>query len=158
MPSPLIRPAVLADIDRCLALAAPAAATPTDLEGDLGNPSRFIVVAEVAGTVVGYGRTTHFRRSAEAPADCAPSGHYLVGLAVAPSLRRQGIGTALTHARLEWIWAQAREAWYFANSRNVASIALLARFGFREVTRAFAFPGVGFGDGEGILFCAVPPG
>lgn len=150
----IIRPAVAADIEACVALAARPTDAPSRLPQDLSDAERFVLVAEVAGRVVGYGRTMRFRPAADAPADCAPAGYYLIGMVVEPAFRRQGIGTALTQARLAWISERATHAWYFANSRNAASIALHSRFGFREVTRAFSFPRVAFEGGEGILFRA----
>ena|SRR5438309_7032623 len=93
---PLIRRALPADIERCLALAPPPAAAPTRLADDVGNADRLLLVAGASGRVVGYGRTARFRPAADAPADSVPAGYYLVGLAVGPSSRRQGIGSALT--------------------------------------------------------------
>ena len=93
-----------------------------------------------------------FLPEADAPADTAPPGYYLMGLIVHPDFRRRGIAAALTHARLDWISDQADEAWYFANARNAASIALHASFAFEEVTRSFFYPRVDFDRGEGILF------
>jgi hypothetical protein len=58
----------------------------------------------------------------------------------------------LTDKRLRWIGERAREAWFFANARNQASIDLHRRFGFEEVSRSFSFPGLAFDGGEGILF------
>jgi GNAT superfamily N-acetyltransferase len=75
-----------------------------------------------------------------------------MGLVVHPDHRRRGVGAALTQARLDWMSTQAEEAWYFANARNAASIALHASFAFEEVTRSFFFPRVDFDHGEGILF------
>jgi hypothetical protein len=43
--------------------------------------------------------------------------------------------------------------YYFANSRNEASIAMHAGFGFTEPRRPFEFPGVMFEGGVGVLFC-----
>lgn len=95
-----------------------------------------------------------FTPALDAAADCAPAGYYLVGLAVGSECRRQGVGTALTVARLDWVGQLASQAWYFANAGNVASMRLHERLGFREVTRAFSFPGVSFAGGVGILFRA----
>jgi GNAT superfamily N-acetyltransferase len=62
------------------------------------------------------------------------------GWIVHPEYRRRGIAAALTEARLDWISDQADKAWYFANARNAASIALHASFAFEEVTRSFSYP------------------
>jgi ribosomal protein S18 acetylase RimI-like enzyme len=150
----VIRLAVSTDIVECLALAARDVELPTGLADDLREEGRLLLVAEDAGRVVGYGRTMHFRRGAGVPADSAPTGYYLVGLVVDARCRRKGIGSELTRARLAWISGRATEAWYFANARNTASIALHAQFGFGEVTREFSFPGLSFDGGEGILFRA----
>jgi ribosomal protein S18 acetylase RimI-like enzyme len=151
---PRIRPAGSDDIRGCLALASRARSiAPTRLAADVDDPERLLLVAESGGRVAGYGRAMRFRPAAGAPADSAPAGYYLVGLVVDADLRRRGVGSELTRLRLAWIQERVGEAWYFANAGNAVSIALHARFGFSEVTRAFSFPDVTF-DGEGILFRA----
>lgn len=151
---PLIRRAVPTDIEQCLTLANREVELPTGLADDLREPDRLLLVAEDARRIIGYGRTMHFRRTADAPADSVPTGYYLTGLVVDASCRRMGVGSELTRARLVWISGRATEAWYFANARNAASIALHAQLGFREVTREFSFPGLSFNGSEGILFRA----
>ena len=119
---------------------------------------RFLLVAAVGDEVAGFGEAALFRPPPDAPAHSAPQGWYLGGLLVRPGLRRRGIGTELTRERLRWISARASRAYYFANSRNLASIALHRRLGFREETRCFWYPGVSFVGGEGILFSVpLPP-
>jgi ribosomal protein S18 acetylase RimI-like enzyme len=81
-----------------------------------------------------------------------------MGMVVHPDHRRQGAGAALTRARIDWISTRADAAWYFANARNAASIALHEPFGFEEVTRSFFYPRVDFDGGEGILFRLRLPG
>ena len=44
--------------------------------------------------------------------------------------------------RLEWLRTRASEAYYFANSSNLASIDLHAAFGFQAVARDIYVPGV----------------
>jgi ribosomal protein S18 acetylase RimI-like enzyme len=119
---------------------------------ELENPEHHLVVAEVDGSIAGYGRAGLFEPDADAPADSAPRGYYLTGVFVHPSRRRAGIGATLTRARLDWIGARADEVWFFANARNGASIELHRKVGFEEVTRDFSFPGLTFEGGEGILF------
>jgi ribosomal protein S18 acetylase RimI-like enzyme len=119
---------------------------------DLESPDRLLVVAERAEQVIGYGRVLRFVPEPDAPDDIASSGYYLMGLVVDPDHRRRGVAAALTEARLEWISKHADGAWYFANARNAASIALHAPFGFEEVTRSFCYPRVDFDRGEGVLF------
>lgn len=63
----------------------------------------------------------------------------------------RGIGLALTRYRLKWIAERADHAYYFANTRNHASIDLHTRLGFTELTRDFVFPGVSFTGGQGVL-------
>ena len=154
----LVRDGRADDVDACVFLALIAAPDSdasiwrTSLLEDLESPDRLLVVAERAEDVIGYGRVLRFVPEPDAPADIAPSGYYLMGLVVHPDHRRRGVAAALTQARLEWISKHADEAWYFANARNAASIALHAPFGFEEVTRSFLYPRVDFGLGEGVLF------
>jgi ribosomal protein S18 acetylase RimI-like enzyme len=146
------------DVGSCVSLALIASPGSdvsiwrTSLLEDLESPDRLLVVAERAEDVIGYGRVLRFVPEPDAPADIAPSGYYLMGLVVHPDHRRRGVAAALTQARLEWISKHADDAWYFANARNAASIALHAPFGFEEATRSFVYPRVDFDRGEGVLF------
>jgi ribosomal protein S18 acetylase RimI-like enzyme len=155
-----VRDAVESDMSGCVALARRAlperdAGDWRDaLRGDLGSPERHLSVAEMGNTIIGYGRAELFVPAADAPPGTAPRGYYLVGMYVHPGHRRHGAGTALTRSRLAWIAEHDREAWYFANARNAATVELHRRLGFREATRSFSFPGVTFDGGEGILFRA----
>lgn len=161
MDSPLvIRTAEAGDVDECAALAAvagpdwPASDWRSALWRDVEHESHRLVVAERDGAIAGYGRARLFEPAADAPSDCAPAGYYLTGLYVHPDARRSGLGTALTRARLDWINGRAREAWFFANAQNHASIDLHRRLGFVEVTRSFSFPDLVFEGDEGVLFRA----
>ncbi|MET9020382.1 hypothetical protein ABZV93_10395 [Actinopolymorpha sp. NPDC004070] len=78
-------------------------------------------------------------------------------LTVTPPVAPPGVAAALTRARLDWIWARAERAWYFANAANRASLALHAAFGFVEVGRGPEFQAVRFEGGTGVLPCAVRP-
>lgn len=146
------------DIESCLSLAlmsAPdsdASIWRTTFRDDINNADRVLVVAEHVGELVAYARAMRFEPEADAPADIAPPGYYLMGLIVHPDHRRLGIASALTQARLDWISGRADEAWYFANARNEASIALHSAFAFEEVTRSFFYPRVDFDREEGVLF------
>jgi RimJ/RimL family protein N-acetyltransferase len=80
-----------------------------------------------------------------------PHGPYLLGLLVAEAHRGQGVGEALTRVRIDAALGRAGALWYFANSRNEASLRLHARLGFTEVQRPFEFPGVSFEGGVGVL-------
>ena len=148
-----VRRAAARDLEAVVALAVEAApergrdAWRALLGEELAHPQRLLLLAEDAGEIVGYGRASLLHDVAG-----APRGYYLTGVFVRPASRRAGVGAALTEARLQWIAERADEAWFVANARNAASIALHGRFGFEEVTRDFAIPGVKFDGGEGILF------
>jgi len=148
-----VRRAAARDVEAAVALAVEAApergpeAWRTVLEEERQHLERLLLVAETDGAVVGYARASLLDELAG-----APRGYYLTGVFVRPGSRRGGVGAALTEARLRWIAQRTDEAWFFANARNVASIELHRRFGFEEVTRDFAVPGVRFDGGEGVLF------
>jgi ribosomal protein S18 acetylase RimI-like enzyme len=105
-----------------------------------------LLLAEVGGEVVAYGYAGLMR------ADGIPKGFYLLGLVVDLRYRRQGIGHAITAARMDWIRERAEVAYYFANELNGATIDLHAAFGFREVRRGVSIPGVTFRGGVGVLY------
>jgi ribosomal protein S18 acetylase RimI-like enzyme len=117
-----------------------------------GEGRSLLLVAERDGAVVGFGKCRYIEPPPDAPPDHGPGGWYLAGLIIDMAHRRRGIGRRLTKARLEWIAARAEDAYYFANARNTASIALHAEFGFREISRRFTLPGATFEGGKGILF------
>jgi ribosomal protein S18 acetylase RimI-like enzyme len=155
-----IRRARPADIGALVALARQAAPArgvgewTRALTKDRAHPQHLLVVAEVGGELAAYGRASRFDPATGSLPNVAPAGYYLTGVFVHPARRRAGVASALTESRLDWIRACAGEAWFFANARNLASIELHRRFGFREVTRRFSFPGAQFDGGEGILFRA----
>jgi GNAT superfamily N-acetyltransferase len=101
---------------------------------------RLLLVAIVKDEVVGWGQVMHFQPPPEAPANHAPESWYLSSLLVAQNRRRLGIGAALIQERLAWVSTRVSEAYYFANSRNWASIALHKRFAFKELSRDIWFP------------------
>jgi ribosomal protein S18 acetylase RimI-like enzyme len=113
---------------------------------------RLLLVAELNSIIVGFARAHYFKPASLAPANTCPEGWYLTGVIIAPEFRRQGIASALTRARLDWIAKRAGQAYYFANAQNRVSIELHERFGFVELTRDFVYPDVEFTGGEGILF------
>jgi ribosomal protein S18 acetylase RimI-like enzyme len=90
---------------------------------------------DIAGELVGYGRTVH----AAAPA--SPEGWYLLGVTVSPRWRRRGIGQALTEQRISWVSQRASYVYYFTHRENRASQALHQRLGFVEVPGPFVPPG-----------------
>ncbi len=122
-----------------------------DLHGAIEDANRCIVVALVDDRLVGYAKTHLWPRADGA----APAGHYLSGIAVHPGARRLGGGMLLTQARLDWIAERTDRAFYFTNARNAASLALHARWGFVELTRAAELRGVPFDGGVGVLLAAA---
>jgi aminoglycoside 6'-N-acetyltransferase I len=114
------------------------------------DPERVVLVAVVDGEVVGWAKT-HLYPDADGP---APAGHYLGGVTVAPEHRRQGVGAALTAARLAWLAPRTAVVHYLVNAANTASIELHRRWGFREVARGRAFHRVPFAGGAGLLMAA----
>lgn len=91
---------------------------------DIADDSRQMFVAKANGRVIGYGRAA--RLAADEAAPGTPAGYYLSGVLVDPAWRGRGIATALTRARLCWVFARAAEVFYVAGvarkhpSRTVA--------------------------------------
>jgi ribosomal protein S18 acetylase RimI-like enzyme len=111
-----------------------------------------ILVAEIAGTVVGFGKCAYCKPPEDMPANAAPDGWYLTGVIVAPQFRRRRIGHQLTQVRLQWLARRVSKVYYVASAQNRVTIELHRQFGFVEVTRNFSFPNVTFTGGVGILF------
>ncbi|WP_461165006.1 GNAT family N-acetyltransferase [Arthrobacter sp. R4-81] len=113
---------------------------------------RIVLVASIQEEIVGVAKT-HFHGE---PDGKAPAGHYLGGVVVSPNSRRRGIGSALTSARVEWIWSQSSTAYYFANEHNTASIRMHEALGFQSVGRFAKIRGVTADGGrsELVLFQA----
>lgn len=111
-----------------------------------------VLVADLAGETVAFGRAARFEACSGMPDRAAPDGWYLTGVIVNPAQRRHGIAHALTSVRLDRIAERAECAYYFASALNRPTIDLHDAFGFVEVTRDFWFPGVTFTGGVGILF------
>ena len=119
------------------------------------NPpdTQLAFVARIEGQTVGFGKAAWTDVTADPEFSHVPIGWYLVGVIVAPAMRRRGIGLALTRHRLGALAGRgATEVYYFVNSLNRASIDLHRKLGFHEVQRDFRFPGATFsGGGTGIL-------
>lgn len=148
----LIREAVLGDIkgvDEVCDSSGRSRWSPNVLEV---KQDRLVVIAEVEGKVLGVAKT-HFHQDSEGD---LPAGHYLGGIVVAPEYRRRGVATALTRKRLDWVWAVAGTAYYFANEHNIASIRMHEGLGFRELGRFASIRGVTADGGRSklILFAA----
>ncbi|GGF33709.1 hypothetical protein GCM10011399_28580 [Subtercola lobariae] len=105
-------------------------------------------MATMNGTIIGWAKTHYWNYSDGA----ASAGHYLGGVTVARHFRRIGVADKLTAVRLEWIWQRAAEAWCVISPKNLASIALHQRFGFREMARSDRFHTTTFNGAEGILY------
>ena len=145
--SVVVRRMTDADIPACVALvlaehpAFDRAHWLALLGRDIASPGKHPVVATIDGTVVGYARTMPFEAEPGMPDDTAPDGYYLLGLMVAASFRRRGIGRLLTDERLRWLRGRAEEVWYFTEGTNLASQRLHEAHGFERVTDCFSFPG-----------------
>ena len=153
------RPATASDLPARAALRAardgiPEASAAANFERLLARAERgetAVRGAWVGEAPAGYGTVEHLAWEG------LPAGWYLGGVVVSPALRRRGIGARLTQERLDWVAQRGREAFYFVNARNRASIDLHAPFGFREVARDIRVPGLTFTDGIGLLFRAELP-
>jgi ribosomal protein S18 acetylase RimI-like enzyme len=156
----VVRPAVDADLSACAELIVTRTGGSVEqrrerLEGDLANPERYTVVAEIDGAVVGYGAVIRHQLCSADPPNTAPDGYYLIGLIIAPERRRHGIGELLTRERMRWTAERADEIYYFANLANGAIRDLHESFGFTEVTRDFTFPNAPLKPGTCVLLRAA---
>jgi ribosomal protein S18 acetylase RimI-like enzyme len=97
------------------------------------DDSHQMFVAKANGQVIAYARVAELAADESAPG--TPAGCYLSGVLVDPAWRRRGIATALTRARLRWVFARADEAFYVAGAGNIASLRLHAALGFQEMKR-----------------------
>lgn len=116
------------------------------LAGDARVPA-----AWVDDELAAFGRCGRLLPPADARANCIPPGWYLTGVVVSPPHRRQGVGSALMHARVVWLFERTNRVYYFVNNRKLASIALHAALGFREIARDIRAPVRQFTGGVGLL-------
>jgi aminoglycoside 6'-N-acetyltransferase I len=100
---------------------------------DITDDARQMFVAKAGGQVIAYGRVAELAADEAAPG--TPAGCYLSGVLVEPAWRRRGIATALTRARLRWVFARTGEAFYVTGADNIASLHLHAALGFQEINR-----------------------
>lgn len=100
---------------------------------DINDDSCHMFVAKANGTVIAYGRVAEMAAGEAGPK--APPGYYLTGVLVEPAWRGRGIATALTRARLGWVFARTEEAFFVAGMDNTASLRLHAALGFQEMMR-----------------------
>lgn len=113
----------------------------------------WVVALDFRNQYLGYGRCIYFKPPEGAPENCVPEGWYLLGMIVAPHARRQNIGLKLTQYRMTWLKQRSQKVYYFANSLNLASIALHSKLGFKAIHSQIWFPGVTFSKGgSGTLF------
>ncbi len=161
LPDVAVRPVEPADLLACGRLAArrqggqpEAWAERLALSAEAGQE---LFVAECDGQIVGYGGVGWHDPDVLGGRN-VPAGWYLSGCVVDPNRRRQGIGSALTRARMDWVFDRAESIYYVVNATNQASIDLHSKQGFEEVTSDFFFPGVTFVGGHGVLCRAWAPG
>lgn len=133
-----IEPLSVADVPSAVELAARVLRVrPGDrgeqFASDITDDSRQMFVAKANGQVIAYGRVAEMAADEAGPG--VPAGCYLSGVLVEPAWRRRGIATALTRARLRWVFARADEAFYVTGADNIASLHLHAALGFQELKR-----------------------
>lgn len=147
-----IREATLDDLEQVVAISDVSDRARWTPEMVAPISERIVLVASIQDEIVGVAKT-HFHGE---PDGKAPAGHYLGGVVVPPNSRRRGIGSALTSARVEWIWSQSSTVYYFANEHNTASIRMHEALGFQSVGRFAKIRGVTADDGrsELVLFQA----
>jgi predicted GNAT family acetyltransferase len=97
---------------------------------DITGERRQMFVAKADGRVVAYGRVLEL--TADASAEGTPAGYYLSGVLVEPAWRGRGSGTALTRARLRWVFARTGIVFYVTGVDNAASLHLHSALGFRK--------------------------
>ncbi|MDJ0972837.1 MAG: GNAT family N-acetyltransferase [Planctomycetota bacterium] len=114
-----------------------------------GKLHRYTCVAEVDGTIVGYGRCAGDDTFTKGFPQL-PDGWYLSGVLVLPSSRRRGVGRALTQHRMEWLRERTEIVYFLTSETNVPSVALHSEFGFVEIQRGIP-PKTG--DTRGIPRC-----
>lgn len=153
-----LREATPADVAACVAIIMSVNGDGGDETGwrtmfdrTVAADDQALFVADIDGAIAGYARIVAHVVADDAPADAAPAGYYLMGLAIDTAWRRRGLAEALTSARLRWAWSRTDRVFYFASAANPASLDLHGRLGFEELTRAFSFPGIDFAGGVGVL-------
>ena len=140
----VVRRAVEADVDDVAVLAATVstdsiAVWQERLTRLLPRTNGVLLVARMGTALAGYVRVGHV---VPGPEDTAPEGEYLVGLAVAPAWRRQGVAEALVQAAAAYAAERADVLWSTYDEDNLASAHLHAGLGFRVVWRGdVGFPG-----------------
>ncbi|MBW4077016.1 MAG: GNAT family N-acetyltransferase [Acidobacteria bacterium] len=131
-----IREATISDIPECAAMIAAHEAGDVKywqerFEADLGNPRRSFLVASFNDQVIGYGHTVRHDQVI-LDEEAGPDGYFLSGLLVTPDLRRGGVGSKLTGARIDRLRERTDMIYYYADPENEATISMHARLGFKE--------------------------
>lgn len=149
-----LREATPADLAQAADVCNAAGRAPWTKEMLAPQTGRAVLVAVQGNRIVGIAKT-HFYPE---PDGTAPAGHYLGGVLVLPAFRRQGVGSHLTRARLDWIKERSARAYYFANEHNAASIRMHEAMGFRPIARLPQIHGVNADEGrsELVLFECAP--
>jgi ribosomal protein S18 acetylase RimI-like enzyme len=124
------------------------------LHRDVQGQNRDLLVATVGVAVVGYAR---LGLVPDGDSGTAPAGWYVLGLMVAPSVRRLGVGEALLRGVVERAAVLgAGELWSFTDVRNAVSADLHRLVGFVEQRRGrIGFPGLP-ADSEDVLLRLLP--
>ena len=121
-----VRPAEKDDLGAVIAIERACFSEPWRIEtfaAMLGRPDTDVLVATVAGVVVGYLVLTSGSVEAE-----------LANLAVSPAHRGSGVGEALLGRSLEILRRrEARRMYLAVRASNVRAARLYERFGFREI-------------------------
>ncbi|MHB1087298.1 MAG: GNAT family N-acetyltransferase [Acidimicrobiales bacterium] len=138
-----IREATTSDIPACAVLIAAYESGEVKywqerFEIDLANPRRTFLVASFNDEIVGYGHTVLHDRVVTDEAS-GPRGYFLSGVLVAPELRRSGIGTQLTGARIDHLRTKTDLIYYYADPENEETISMHARLGFEEFSSISRF-------------------
>jgi aminoglycoside 6'-N-acetyltransferase I len=133
-----IEPIAMGDVVSAVALATcvlrvKAGDRGEQFASDIIDDSRQMFVAKADGQVIAYARVAEL--AADEAAQGTPPGCYLGGVLVEPVWRRRGIASALTRARLRWVFARTDEAFYVTGADNIASLQLHMALGFQEMKR-----------------------
>ena len=127
------------------------------IDGDVDNLSLLLLLSTTkafvveSNEVIGWAMVRKFERPSTS-GESIPGGWYLTGLSVDPTVRRRGIGRALTSSRLKWLQGNTATVRYFTEKDNEASIALHRKFGFTPVREHLCKDTLIFGQGSGVLF------
>jgi RimJ/RimL family protein N-acetyltransferase len=105
----------------------------------LNSPETGYLVGAFANDdeLIGFARAVFLSDSHVASPKPVPIGWYLLGVNVAFAHQRQGVASALTKARLDWLRIRTDRVFYAALPINDASVALHRPFGFEKIGDGF---------------------